>query len=260
MKQFANMSSFKDRGVIYFKSCDFKNTAHSFYNKGNQDIGAFFEILIFEYSPEFKHEVYVRFPYSDFFIELIDKGLSRTGETQISTHENVWSKYDYDKKIKLYRQGDNLMLSVNDMSINFLTKNENFTDLDNVFSLQYLKLPEDVRSIEYCYKTKDLQYILIDYPKYDFQYNNLRFFIITLGVAHQLEILNVQRAKDGGTTWITAKDEFGNEHEFFSPTKMGMKKTPTWNNLELFDVSLDEQAKLIDLLKIQTQISPIELF
>lgn len=279
-KVFGNLSEFEKRDVELFRSSDLKNTAIYFTDVRDEDrnaASAFFEILRFGLEGG-DHQVYIRFPNNDYFTEIIGGGMgSGRGSMIESEGENVWEDA-YCMPFKIYSHDSNLVLIMKGgiSEFNFMTKvasydkgnpfnhpypNEtfvNFYEIDKALSMKYLKLPESVRKIEYCYKTKDLEptYYLIDYPAYNFKYENHRFFVIENNSEKQIEIKNFIRFRDGGTTIVNLLDENGIEHKFFSPQTMfptDKELHSTFDDIELIEATDLEKASLVSLLGLELE-------
>ena len=89
-------------------------------------------------------------------------------------------------------------------------------------------LPKDDRKPEYLFKRKGTnQYIYVDAAKYNYSYESFRLFVGEPGKMNESKIENVERYRDGGTTYIKTKDG----EELFSPTPFSQDKNPTWNKM-----------------------------
>ncbi len=284
-KIFGDLSEFKGRDVELFRSSDLRNTAIYFTKveaKDKQTPSAFFEILRFELDGG-DHQLYIRFPNTNHFIEMIGGGMgSGRGTMTEADGKNVW-KDENKAPLTIYSHDNNLVLLFGRSDwtneFNFMTKiasydkgnkfnhpypNEtflNFSEIEKALSMKYLKIPEDIRKVGYCYKTKDAipKYFLIDYPVYNHKYENHRFFVIENDIAKQFEIKNFQRFRDGGTTIIKVVDEDGCEYKFFSPQTMfptDKELFTTFNDIELIEISKEEESKLVSLLNLE--LEPIE--
>lgn len=284
-KVFGNLSEFEKRDVELFRSSDLKNTAIYFTDVRHEDrnvASAFFEILRFGLEGG-DHQVYVRFPNNDYFTEMIGGGFGSGRGSMIQAHgKNVWQ--DNNKApLTVYSHDNNLVLLFGRKDwtpeFNFMTKvasydkgnkfchpypNEtfvNFSEIEKALSMKYLKIPEDVRKVEYCYKTKDVipKYYLIDYPAYNFKYENHRFFVIENDMVKQFEIKNFLRFRDGGTTIVNLLDENGVEHKFFSPQTMfptEKELSTTFDDVEIIEATEFEKASLVSLLGLE--LEPVE--
>lgn len=274
---FGNLSEFEKRDVELFRSSDLNKTAIYFTEvkyKDREKVSAFFELLRFGLEGG-EHQLYIRFPNTDHFIEMIGGGFgSGRGDMLVATGKNVWKDDDDNSRITIYSQNNDLILLMGESDcvpeFNFMKRvasydkgnpfnrpypNEtfvNYSDIEKALSMKYLKLPENIRNIEYCYKTKDVnpKYFIVDYPAYNFQYNNHRFFIIENYIVIEYKITNFVRYKDGGTTIITVIDEIGNEHKFFSPTSLPEKTLcEKFDEYELVEVLGKEKKEIVKLLK-----------
>ncbi len=279
-KQFGDLSQFKGRDVELFRSSDLKNTAIYFTDvedENRETAQEYFELLRFGLEGG-DHQVYIRFPKTDYFVEMIGGGFgSGRGDMKQADGKNVW--YDVHKsQFTVYSHGDNLILLIGRMDwtpeFNFMKKaasydkgnpfnhpypNEtfvNFEQIEKALSMTFLKIPEDVRKIQYCFKTKDEnhKYFLVDSPAYNSQYKNHRFFVIENEVVKEFEVKNFTRYRDGGTTIITVIDENGIEHKFFSPTSLPTKTLcEKWDEEELIEVTEEEKQKLATLLELELE-------
>lgn len=273
-KQFGELSEFKNRDVELYRSIDQNNVAIYFTEvNGNERkvATAFFEVLVFGLERDNQHSlVYVRFPNKDYFIQMYGGYGGGRGEMKSREFTNVLSENNY-KKHTFYSFGQTAMLKSSIIDFHFLTKvgsydkgnlNDtfchetkiNYDEIQKALSLKYQKIPDSIRKIAYCFKTKELipQYILIDYPAYNISYENHRFYIIKNKVAKELKIMEFLRQRDGGTTIITVIDEFGELLKFFSPTKFPEKTLiEKYDNMELSEVTDDERNSLIELLKLE---------
>ncbi len=283
-KQFCELSKFKKRNVELFRSSDQNETAIYFTNVEYNDrkaAKAFFEILRFG-SDGGDHQLYVRFPNTDYFVEMVNGGFgSGRGDMQTARGKNVWED-THKSPFTIYSHNNNLILLIGRIDwtpeFNFMTRvakydkgnpfnnpypNEtfvNFKEIEKALSMKYLKIPESVRKIEYCYKTKDKtpKYFLVDYPAYNFKYDNFRFFVIEDEIATQFDIKNVTRYRDGGTTIIDVIDKIGVEHKFFSPTTLPEKTLyEKWDEIELIPTTKHEEQKLVELLNLDLEATDI---
>jgi hypothetical protein len=274
-KIFENFLKFNNRPVKFYRSTDPYNTSVYFTenkNKRDMDSKAWIDLLWFDYDGG-DHQIYIKFPETDYFVEIMGGGMgSGRGNMTISSGKNVWEERDYKQKISILRHADNLLLSMGESipEFNFMKKiaeydkgnkfsqsypNEKFDNYDEIqkiiFNSRYLKIPEDIRSISYCFKTKDKsKYFLVDCPAYNFKYDNHRFFVIENKIPKQYTIKGFDRYRDGGTTFITVTDENGKDHVFFSPTFAAKDLCEKWDDTELIKVTKNEEAKLVKLLNI----------
>lgn len=292
-KQFGELSQFlkEKRDVELFRSSDLNNTAIYFTeteNKRNEK--AFFELLRFGLEGG-DHQIYVRFPNTDYFVEMLGGGMgSGRGDMLQDEGKNVW-KDKNSAPFSTYSHGKNLLLLFgrNDWTpeFNFMTKVAeydkgnpfnrpypqetfvNYEEIEKALSLKFLKLPENVRKIEYLFKTKDSKkYFVIDYPAYNFQYTTQRFrvvendfVVIEKSKVIEYQIKDFVRYRDGGTTIITITDENGVEHKLFSPQRMfddGKNLVPKFDETELIEIekNTDEWNTVVKLIGVE--LEPIE--
>lgn len=117
-----------------------------------------------------------------------------------------------------------------------------------------IKLPMNVREISYMLKTNDFipTYYIVDYPKYNFSYDNHRLRVIENNNIKEYNIDSFVRYRDGGTTFIKFKDENNIEHTLFHPSILGMNKNvfDSIDEKKLIEVSNEEKIKICELLEI----------
>jgi len=101
-------------------------------------------------------------------------------------------------------------------------------------------------------------FFIVDYPKYNFKYDNHRFRSITDNKISEYQIKSFQRFRDGGTTIITVIDELNKEHKFFSPTRLPKKVLyEKWDEIELVEATDEEKQSIIELLNLK--VIPYEM-
>lgn len=277
-KQFGELSQFTKRDVELFRSSDLNETAIYFTEveyEERKDAKAFFELLRFGLDGG-EHQIYIRFPNTDCFIEMVDGGFgSSHGDMMQSSGKNVWD--DQDQTFSIYSHGQNLILILGSCGVpkfNFMTKvadynignpydhpypNETFTnfcEIEKTLEMQYVKIPESIRQIAYLYKTKDIspKFFIVDFPAYNFQYTTHRFRVIENERVKEYEVKSFVRHRDGGTTIITVLDESQKEHKFFSPTSLPTKTlVEKWDDIELVEVTVEEKQKIVELLQLELE-------
>jgi len=275
IKEFKPLSDFSDRGVEYYVSADPYNTSVYFgaNNKNADDKSSSlkFELLRFRYKYG-SNEFYLRIPGQDYFTELQGGIGSSRGSMGTGSATNPWSN-KFNDPIKLYMHDTHGLISFGkyDSSFNFLKLVARFTGENNDYlyrhsaeepnfnshllidpmKLNYLKLPLDVRTLAYSFKVKDENtFIVIDFPSYDFQYENHRINVFTNGKLEVMDNTSFTRFRDGGTTYIKAKDSEGVEHTLFSPTSFDKEKFPTWDDKRLEEIDGEILNGIIKLLNI----------
>ena len=267
-KQFGELSQFlqNKRDVELFRSSDMKNTAIYFTDIEDPSevrAGCFFELLRFGLDGG-DHQIYIRFPNENHFVEMIGGGMgSAHGNMMTANGKNVWG--GFEKEFKIHSHDDNLILVLDDIKFNFMKKvasydkgnpfdrpypNEtilNYDLIQQALGCEFLKLPENIRRMEYLFKTMDSKkYFVVDCPAYNFKYDNQRFriiendgVVIEKSKVKEYPIKSFQRYRDGGTTIITITDESGTEHKLFSPQQMfddGKNLVPKYNETELIRI------------------------
>lgn len=272
-KEFGQLSEFHGRDIEVYRSANPKNTALYFVETerdDRKDVSAFFELI--KFGDDGDHHVYIRFPNTDYFVEMVGGGHGSGRGTMITASgQNVWeTKYKMDFKVMYH--SPQLLLMIGDVlpEYNFMEKiagydkgnpfnanypqvtSVNMNEVERVLSMKYLKLPSSVRVMEYIFKTKEEKprYFCTDYPAYNFNYDNHRLRVIEGDVITDLVIDKFVRYRDGGTTIITTKDG----HKLFSPQTMFPVEgelTPKWDDIELVAVEDEaERGRIIGLLKI----------
>lgn len=276
-KNFGELSEFTGRQVELFRSSDPHNTAIYFTeveDKDRETAKAFFELLRFDIEGG-EHQIYIRFPNADYFIEMHEGGWgSAHGDMKNAKGENIFAEHSYEIPFTIYSHNLDLLLVIAGgiPQFNFMKKvaelyngnpfdgcrdkfQSNMPEIEAALKLKYLKLPEDIRNIEYLFKTSDSSnptYFVVDYPAFNFQYTNHRFRVVQGDVVKEYKIIDFQRFKDGGTTIITVVDENNIEHKFFSPTRFPEKVLcEKWDDTELTSVAEFEKEKIIKQLQIQ---------
>ena len=281
-KEFGKISDLlKDgRAVEWYRSMDTHNTGIYWtdYDRDKSElVNAQFDLLRFDYDGGDKHEIYIRFPGTEDFIEMMGGGTgSGRGNMTISRGTNVWSESFYKRKIEIFSQEPQLLLTVGDSlpEFNFMSLiarrvskereglyrgsskpvNFNVDDFNQLSTSNYIKIPDDVRKVEYLYKTtgfvKNLTFC-IHYPAYNFQYMNHSFMVIDGETIKEYKIVDFQRYKDGGTTIITVIDDNEVQHKFFSPTRLGNDKGKivTWDD-EIALTEITDKKEVDDVVKL----------
>ena len=274
-KIFKPLSAFKNRDVELFRSIDPNNTAIYFTDVPSEkrsSAKAYFELLRFGYESGENSLVYIKYPNTNYFIECHDfaSGSSR-GNMVSNSGQNIWESYK--SELKIHSHDDNLVLLIGKYvtEFNFMKRvasynkgnrfskpypNEsfnNYSEIEKALECKYLELPMNIRTISYSYKLKGTEkYILVDYPAYKFHYTNQRFFLIEENnIPKQLDIINFERYRDGGTTYITVIDSEGNSHLMYSPTSFNKGKIATYDELELIETTEEEKQMLLVLLNIK---------
>lgn len=92
-----------------------------------------------------------------------------------------------------------------------------------------------VREAEYLFRLDDGTYIYVSHDKYKYGYETFKLFAGPADHLEEIPINNVERYRDGGTTYV--KTDKGT---LFSPTPFDKKAKPTWDG---------EKVKELDLKK-----------
>lgn len=280
-RELKDLSEFKGRDVELFRSCDPHNTAIYFtdvQDSERETAKAYFELLRFDYDGG-DHQVYIKYPNEENFKEMIGGGFgSGRGDMKNASGKDVFHK-NGELSFEVLSHGENLLIKFDDLEMNFMKKvasydkgnkyctpypNEtfvNFEEIEKALSMKYIKLPEDVRKIQYCFKTKDSsKYFLVDYPAYNLQYMKHNFYVIENGESKQLTVDSFVRYRDGGTTKICVIDDNGEKHNFFSPQTMfpsDEQKYPLFDDIELIEAYDSEKEEMAKLLNLNLELEPV---
>ncbi len=293
-KEYGNLSEFIGRGVELYRSIDEHNTAIYFTEhdevpyEDRENLKSFFEVLSFELDGG-NHHVYVRYPNENDFVELYGSCIMNgRGTMNEGEGENLYSN-QFSRKIKINKHDDYAVMFIGALGeFNFLKrvgylekknpfqngdtdKYHNYNEVKKSLELKYLKLPTSLYKCEYSYVIKedengdDLKvydnnnfYIITFHPSFHYDYNNQKLFAGTINNMKAYTITDFKRYRDGGTTFITCKDDLGVEHILYSPSEFvnvsmegkDMIKHPTWDKSELKEMSSFDANSIAEKLGI----------
>lgn len=251
MNQFKSLIEFKDFKHSYYRSSDPLNTAVYFSDfvsdvqRGSPEL--FLELLIIHTDSTFGKTL-LKMPNSDYFVELFGGSGSARGSMKRYSAVNAWEKNN-PKDVSILCQDNNLLLCFGKYSSDF-----NFMQLADfhITGEIYLPLPEHVRKVEYVYKRSVASYFVLDYPAYYPEYGKFRFRSIVEGVEIGYEIKGFQRARDGGSTYLTLVGADGKIHKFYAPSPLANPKgTASWDGTPLEEVVDDERNAVLKRLEIE---------
>ena len=239
------MSIFKGREIKHFKSYD-PHLTQQYHGHRDKNEPAVYELVMMNWvhgSPQYL----IKYPYTDFFVELPGAGASVRGVHQRIVCKNPigdWvSPYYYQgeldpKEVEILRFGSRVLLTVNKFDHDFLDEVQD----TNVTELEYVKIP-DFRTISYAfYSTKYGKYLIVDQSEFNFSYEGMRaHWGSSPEKMKEVKIENFARYRDGGTTLFSFTDD-GETYEFFSPSPFDSSKQYTTLN-ETVLVKLDENHK-----------------
>jgi hypothetical protein len=247
--------TFEDRlteSVEIYRSIDKNITSHYF---GDKNKPTYFEIAIFHYNHS-KNQVYIKYPDTDFYVELYGGSGSSRGNMSHYSLRNILEEeiqpFVYEgvlqpKSMKLYKHENHLLVDLASTyggDFNFLErvayikphqfeKTQEFGyDVYNEFiKSKFIPLP-DAKNIAYKFKTIDGNLIIVDQSAYNFTYESMRCFYGNLkdGIKEG-KISGFERYRDGGTTNFDVTVN-GKVHKFHSPSRLGKKDDdykPTWD-------------------------------
>jgi len=266
-KATSSFTNRKDDVVEIFRSIDKKITGQYFGDNREED--AEFELVIFGYKYG-ANQIYIRYPNSDFFVEMISGGMSSRGNMENFSCRNIHKEklfpFVYEgvlkaETFKIMKHENHCVLTLGLSEFNFLERVANIDkyEKNNNFGLEYINemlkrnfvpIPKE-RTIAYSFKTNDNQFIIIDQDAHNFDYESMRCFYgdfkngIKLG-----EIKNFVRYRDGGTTLF---DFYLNDvkHEFYSPSGFDENSVATWNKIEITEVDESTLDLIVDQLNIE---------
>jgi hypothetical protein len=240
-----SMSQFADREIKLFRSFD-SQLVQKYH--GNRENPGWYELIMMNYKYG-EPQYLIKYPYTNFFVELASSGASMNG-----VHEHIncsnpikdyIDPYYYEdklsqEKVEIFRFGERVMLMVDTFRHDFLDEVVG----EDILNQEYIKIPE-FREIAYAFHSSDLgKYLIVDQSKYNFQYETMRLFFGDIKAGFNiLEIKNFVRYRDGGTTSFTFIYE-GKDYVFFNPSPLKQDNSPTTLN----------ESKLVeipDYVKIQ---------
>jgi len=248
-EKFGTIADFGEKVTLY-RSMDRKQASGFFTYSDASDL--YFDILIVRGN----RRVYIKYPGTEHFIEMFGgtsgahyKG--KCGNQENYVIENVWEDATYKRKISLH-VSDTYAFLKTFSAFDFL---QVVTDLDTVFPIyqcKYLKLPTDVRGISYCFNLPfELNgYGVIDYPAFNFDYNNQRLQIVIDKSVQEWKITSFSRYRDGGTTIIEATDSKGDSHKLYFPSPWKKEAVPDFDGIEIEFVSDIKREELIKILSL----------
>lgn len=229
-----DMSIHSKRKIEVYRSSNPELTGE-YYGKLFKDSKepAFFELAFFEYEWG-KSQIFLRYPHSDFFIEMTGGTGSSWGNMTSTggrnyTEEEISDDDRYKKgkeaRFTLLKHDTHAVISFGSgTSFNFLTKVEDAAIIKEVFSRKYLPLP-DKRQIAYAYVTSDNKYIIQDRPVTNGVASRTWFGSIVDGMK-LVQIENEITYRDGVTTYFDMIID-GVTHKFYSPTPFNQELKAT---------------------------------
>lgn len=248
-KVYDNLSVFTGKEIELYRSTDLAGTA--IYFGGRETQKAFFEIMLIKAGLG-ETLIFIRYPNTNHFVEMVGGGGGSWGDIEKRNGTNVWEN-KYKAPFSLCVHGENMLYFVGkeiECNFNFLKKvastktHLNVDQIEITLSRRYLKIPVSVRKVMYTLKTNEdnPKYILVDYPAYNFKYENIRLFVIDNEGVKELKNVNCVRY---GNTFIIYLDDNGTEHIFVSPCGDEPSKL---DDINLIATSDNERQNLITLL------------
>ncbi len=261
-------STFENRlteSVEIYRSIDKKLTAQYF---GDRDKPTYFEIAIFHYNHS-ENEVYIKYPDTEFYIELYGGSGSSHGNMSHYTLRNILEEeiqpFVYEgvlqpKSMKLYKHETHLLVELESSysgDFNFLErvavikphpldkiKEFGFDVYNEFIHGKFIPLP-DAKNIAYKFKTSDGNLIIVDQSAYNFTYESMRCFFgnVKDGIK-QGKISGFERYRDGGTTNFDVTID-GTVHKFHSPSRLGKKAddyNPTWDGITMTETEISNEV------------------
>lgn len=204
-KEFGELKEFDGLSVSLYRSSDKKNTERYFTDRRGEELtgNSFFELLYFKYNYEkLKHLIYVKYPDTDYFVELCSGGGSSSqGSMESTSVQNIW-EVDYKNEVKIKIVDSNLFLSVGkgtyESAFNFMTLVARFSEkefynrdselpstfnveeINQALSKKYLKIPDSIRKIQYLMKLQLPSYDLKEVGKVELELNKkqVMYFVV----------------------------------------------------------------------------------
>ena len=247
-----SMSRFADREIKLFRSFD-SQLVQKYH--GDRENPGCYELIMMNYKYA-EPQYFIKYPYTNFFVELASGGASMNGVHEHITCSNpikdfIDPYYYEDKlsheKVEIFRFGERVMLMVDTFRHDFLDEVLN----EDVLNQEYIKIPE-FREIAYAFYCSTLdKYLIVDQSKYNFQYEDMRlFFGDTITGLHTPKIENFTRYRDGGTTTFTFECE-GKHYEFFHPSPFKQDNLPSkLNEYGLTELTDADKTKFIKDMNI----------
>ena len=250
------MSQFKTRKFDVYRSANQTLTGQYFTQDRKP---AFFELIVFDYGWD-GHQFYLRYPETDYYVELRGHTGSSWG-TMTECHlrnvvEEVINPYMYEgvlrkKNVTVYKHETEaiIMFGSATSGLNFLSRMVN-PDINEIMSREYIPLPT-YRAVHYSLVTPDNNYIIVDADDNIFTYEGMNCYYGNLhnGIKKG-KISNFVRYRDGGTTLFDFELN-GETYSFFYPTRLGSTdKVPTWNDAPLIEMGDDLKTLICSQLDI----------
>ena len=237
------MSDFNNRGFKIYRS-NVEQTTKYFagWHYGKEETEeCFFELVMFDYRYA-NPQMFMKFPYTDFYVELTTGGHSGRGGmvkhslynpigdvidgfyyegklvpekfTLFCCDESIMIDFDFDHAF--FNCVAELVFPIRGRSLDVITKGE--TPIKEMLSKQYVKIP-DLRKVVYSYHTDNDDTLIVDQSAHNFTYESMRCWYRKGTSRFQLvQIEDFQRYRDGGTTTFTFKDNEGINHDVFFPS------------------------------------------
>ena len=256
--------------VEIYRSIDKKRTGEYFGVDRLKD--AEFEVVVFKYVYD-KHTIYVKYPDTDFYIEMFGgTGSSRGNITECNIRNILKERTQPFAYENVLRTEKELLLKHDDYAVykfgitdfNFLKRvavvnnksygGRSYGDeyVAEMLNRKFVPIPSE-RKISYSFVTSDSKFVIVDHDAYNFQYETMRCFYgdFTNGIKLG-EIKNFARYRDGGTTLFDCVVD-GVTHKFFSPANLFGKtdKQPTWDGEVMTEMPSDAVSALINGLNIK---------
>lgn len=149
------------------------------------------------------------------FYEMARTGFGGSGTDHLMTFTDPRTGKSYHVE----RKGDELKIG-----------DQEFKKVDTPEEIEAFKMPEQ-RVNEYMYKLPDGRYLYVSSDK-NGGYESFKAYIGKPGEMKEIEIKDIERYRDGGTTYIDTS-----EGKLFSPTFLEPEKQSTWNGQPIEEVA-----------------------
>jgi hypothetical protein len=106
-----------------------------------------------------------------------------------------------------------------------------------------------IREAEYLFKLRGGLYIYVSHDKYNFSYESFKLFLGKPTQMKEIPVLDVQRYRDGGTTYIKTDKGI-----LYSPTPFNKELKPTWDGEKIRQLSpknfvIEESGSIVKIAK-----------
>lgn len=263
-------SEFIDRAgcnVEIYRSIDKRNTG--IYFGPDKLLEAEFEVVIFGYKYN-KQSVYIRYPETDFYVEMIGGGGSSRGSMEKCHFRNILKEkiqpFLYKGVLKaetesIYKHDNYAVYNLGSLEFNFLKRIANFNSYSygdasygneyivEMLNRKFIPVPSE-RVIAYSFLTENDNIIIVDQDAHNFTYETMRCFYGKIeGAFIEVKMNDFQRYRDGGTTLFDFM-LYDKKYSFYCPPGSKPLNKPTLNDVEMVPLSkelLNDSIKFLNI-------------